>query len=133
MNQLKMHLRWTSICSALAKMGWHVQKAIHIPMWRWAFFLGWAIPMYRITRVAMYLLLAALEFRYLISRRFIYYTIGIKVCLMHKVALQHEGSVIALPGGGELIHVHCNDEHQAVLCLLHERNLSCIYEKVPAS
>lgn len=58
------------------------QNVVHIPLWRWAFFVGWAIPMYRITRVALYLILAALEFRFFISRRFIYYTIGIKVgCL----------------------------------------------------
>lgn len=41
--------------------------------------MAWAIPLWRIVRVAMYLFLGTLETQFLVSRSFIYYTIGIKV------------------------------------------------------
>lgn len=57
------------------------QNIYHVPVWRWCFFLAWAIPLWRLTRIAMYLFLGTLETQFLISRSFIYYTIGIKVGL----------------------------------------------------
>lgn len=61
----------------------HVQSVLHIPMWRWSFFVGWTIPLYRIDSIVIYLVLGVLEFRFFISKRFIYYTIGIKVRPTH--------------------------------------------------
>ena len=81
------------------------QNAAHIPLWRWSFFLAWAIPMYRITRVVIYLIMAALEYRFFVSRRFIYYTIGIKVGRVTKCS-QFKGARLLLQRNCNAVCLH---------------------------
>ena len=50
-----------------------------VPLWRWAFFLAWSLPLFVMTRMCMFLCFYFLERRFLTSRRFLYYMIGIKV------------------------------------------------------
>ena len=58
-----------------------------VPLWRWLFFLAWSLPLFVMTRMAMFLCFLTLERRFLTSRRFLYYMIGIKVPALRLLAL----------------------------------------------
>ena len=57
-----------------------MQNLGEVPLWRWLFFIAWCLPLFSATRFCIFLSFMALETRFFISKRFLYYLIGIKVC-----------------------------------------------------
>ena len=55
------------------------QVVWHVPLWRWLYFVAWCLPLFVMTRTCMFFVFLFLEHRFLTSRRFLYYMIGIKV------------------------------------------------------